>query len=54
MLPYNECENRWLSNTKKNLKNHWIEYEPVYAVLAGIMGIALFVFAVVTSMSSFF
>jgi hypothetical protein len=54
MLPYNECENRWLSVAKKNLKKHWMEYEPVYAVLSGIMAIGLLVLAVVTSISSFF
>ncbi len=54
MLPYNECENRWLSGAKKNLKKHWMEYEPIYEVLAGIIGIGLLVFAVVTSISSFF
>lgn len=53
MLPYNTCENRWLSNTKKKAKLHWKEFEPVYAVLAGIFGIAILVLAVVTSISSF-
>jgi hypothetical protein len=54
MQPYNECENRWLNGAKKNLKKHWMEYEPVYAVLLGIMGIVLLVLAVATSISSFF
>jgi hypothetical protein len=54
MLPYNECENRWLNGAKKNLKKHWVEYEPLYAVLAGIMGICLLVLAVVTSISNFY
>ena len=31
-----------------------MEYEPVYEVLAGIIAIGLLVFAVVTSISSFF
>ena len=53
MLPYNTCENRWLSTTRKKVKSHWLEYEPVYAVLAGIVGVAVFVLAVVTSISSF-
>jgi len=53
MLPYNTCENRWLSSTKKKVKSHWLEYQPVYAVLVGIIGIALLVLAVVTSISSF-
>lgn len=54
MLPYNTCENRWLSNTKKKVKSHWYEYEPVYAILLGIMGIVTVVLAVVTAVSSFF
>ena len=53
MLPYNICENRWLSNTRKKIKSHWLEYEPVYAVLAGVIGIAVLVLTVVTSISSF-
>jgi hypothetical protein len=53
MLPYNICENRWLSNSRKKIKSHWREYEPLYAVLAGIVGVAVFVLAVVTSISSF-
>jgi hypothetical protein len=54
MLPYNICENRWLSNSnKKKIKSHWLEYEPVYAVLAGIVGIAVLVLALVTAISSF-
>ena len=51
MFPYNICENKWLS--KKQLKKHWYEYEPVYAVLAGIIAIGLFVLAVITSIKSF-
>ena len=31
-----------------------MEYEPVYEVLAGIVGIGLLVLAVVTSISSFY
>lgn len=54
MLPYNTCENRWLSNTKKKVKSHWLEYAPVYAILLGIMGIGTVVLAVVTAFSSFF
>ena len=54
MQPYNQCENRWLSSAKKNCKKHWMEYEPLYAVLAGIVVICLLVLTVVTSISSFF
>jgi hypothetical protein len=54
MQPYNEYENRWLSGAKKNLKKHWMEYEPMYAVLSGIIAIVLLVLAVAASVSSFF
>ena len=54
MQPYNECENRWLSKIKKKVKDHYKEYEPLYAALSGIMLIALLVLAVLTSVESFF
>lgn len=53
MLPYNTCENRWLNHTKKKVKSHWLEYQPVYAVLTGIIGIVLLVLTVATAISSF-
>lgn len=53
MFPYNVCENKWLSNSRKKVKKHFSEYEPVYAVIAGVIAIALFVLAVITSISSF-
>lgn len=53
MFPYNVCENKWLSNSKKQVKKHFSEYEPVYAVIAGVIAIAMFVLAVITSISSF-
>jgi len=53
MQPYNICENRWLSTSRKKLNAHWKEYHPVYAVLTGIMAIALMVLAVVTAIASF-
>lgn len=53
MIPYNTCENRWLNSAKKKIRSHWREFEPVYGVMLGIMGIALFVLAVVTAVSSF-
>jgi len=53
MFPYNVCENKWLSNSKKQVKKHFNEYEPVYAVIAGIIAIAMFALAVITSISSF-
>ena len=53
MTPYNICENKWLSNTTKQVKKHWREYEPLYAVLSGIIAIGLFVLAIITSISTF-
>ena len=53
MQPYNICENRWLSTSRKKLNAHWKEYHPVYAVLTGIMAIALIVLAVITAIASF-
>lgn len=54
MIPYNICENKWLSNTRKQVKKHWNEYQPVYIVLTGIMLISLFVLAIITSIDSFY
>jgi len=53
MIPYNICENKWVSNTSKQIKKHWNEYEPLYMVLSGIIAIGLFVLIVITSISSF-
>ena len=53
MLPYNECENRWLSKIKKKVKDHYEKHEPVYAALAGIMLVALLILALLTSLDSF-
>ena len=53
MIPYNICENKWVSNTRKQVKKHWREYEPLYVVLSGVIAIGLFVLAVITSISSF-
>jgi flagellar biosynthesis/type III secretory pathway M-ring protein FliF/YscJ len=53
MIPYNICESKWVSKTSKQVKKHWNEYEPVYLILLGIMGVALFVLMVITSISSF-
>ena len=54
MIPYNICENKWVSNTRKQVKKHWSEYQPVYIVLTGIMLISLFVLAVITAFDSFY
>jgi hypothetical protein len=49
MIPYNICENKWVSNTSKQIKKHWREYEPVYIVLSGIMAIGHYLFWLVTN-----
>jgi len=54
MQPYNDQENDWLSKTKQKIINHYREYEPVYAALAGIMLIMLLVLSVLTAVDSFY
>jgi hypothetical protein len=54
MQPYNDEENDWLSKTKQKIINHYREYEPVYAALAGIMLIMLLVLSVLTAVDSFY
>jgi len=54
MLPYNECENRWLSKIKKKVKDHYEKHEPMYVALSAIMLIALLILALITSLDSFF
>jgi hypothetical protein len=54
MLPYNECENRWLSKIKAKVKDHYKKNEAMYAALSAIMLIALLVLAMIASLDSFF
>lgn len=53
MIPYNICENKWVSYTKNIVKKHYMEYEPLYVVLFISMSIFLVVFALATMVSSF-
>jgi hypothetical protein len=54
MLPYNECENRWLSKIKTKVKDHYKKNEAMYAALSAIMLMALLVLAMIASLDSFF
>jgi len=54
MLPYNECENRWLSKIKAKVKDHYKKNEAMYAAASCIMLIALLVLAMIASLDSFF
>jgi ATP/ADP translocase len=53
MIPYNICESKWLSKAKKEIKNNYREYQPVYEILIGISLIIIFVLATLTTLSSF-
>ena len=54
MLPYNECENRWLSKIKTKVKDHYKKNEAMYAAASVIMLMALLVLAMIASLDSFF
>ena len=54
MLPYNECENRWLSKIKTKVKAHYKANEAMYAAASVIMLMALLILAMITSLDSFF
>ncbi len=54
MLPYNECENRWLSKIKAKVKDHYKKNDAMYAAASVIMLMALLVLAMITSLDSFF
>jgi hypothetical protein len=49
MIPYNECESKWLNKVKKSYR----EYQPVYEILVGISLVIIFVLALFTALSSF-
>ena len=53
MLPYNECENRWLSKIKTKVKDHYKKNEAMYAAASAIMLVALLILALLTSLESF-
>lgn len=53
MIPYNICENKWISKAKKVVKNNYKEYQPIYEIFVGISLIIIFVLAILTALSSF-
>ena len=53
MTPYNICENKWISKAKKEIKNNYKEYQPIYEIFIGIGLIVIFVLATLTALSSF-
>ena len=53
MIPYNICENKWISKAKKVIKKNYNEYHPIYELFVGISLIIIFVLAILTALSSF-
>lgn len=54
MLPYNICENKWLSKTKQKVKNHYNRNSTLYVGYFYIIILALVGLAIITSFSSFY
>lgn len=50
MLPYNVCENKWLSKSRKHLKDN----SNLYIGVSLLLAISLFTLAIIVSFSSFF
>jgi CMP-N-acetylneuraminic acid synthetase len=53
MTPYNICENKWVSNTKKQVKQHYNKNQTLYIFLTGLF-LKYSCIAIITSFSSFF
>ena len=53
MIPYNICENKWISKAKKVIKKNYNEYHPIYELFVGISLVIIFVLAILTALSSF-
>jgi hypothetical protein len=53
MIPYNICENKWISKAKKAIKNNYKEYHPIYEMFVGIGLVVIFILAILTALSSF-
>jgi hypothetical protein len=53
MIPYNICENKWISKAKKVVKTNYKEYQPIYEIFVGISLLIIFVLATLTALSSF-
>ena len=54
MIPYNICENKWVSNTKKRVDKHYNKNQTLYIFLTGLFFISTVVLAIITSFSSFY
>jgi len=54
MLPYNTCENKWLSKTKQKVKDHYNNNKTLYVGYFYIMILSLLVLAILTSIDSFY
>lgn len=53
MIPYNVCENKWLSNTKKVVKNNWDKLPIICQITVYMMVISIFVLGILTAFKSF-
>lgn len=53
MIPYNKCESKWLSGTKKRIKENYSEYQYVYEIFIGISILVVCVLGILTALSSF-
>ena len=54
MIPYNICENKWVSNTKKQVKQHYNKNQTLYIFFTGLFFIATIVMGIITAFSSFY
>lgn len=53
MMPYNICENKWVSKTSKKLSGHYREYQPMYEIVVGIFTLITIVLFIITTLSHF-
>jgi uncharacterized protein YacL len=54
MIPYNICENKWVSNTKKRVEQHYNKNQTLYIFFIGLSFIITFVLAILVSFRSFY
>lgn len=54
MIPYNICENKWVSSSKKQVKEHYIKNQTLYIFLIGLFFIMTIVLAIMVSFRSFY
>jgi hypothetical protein len=48
MIPYNNCENKWLSKAKKNYRKH----QPIYEIILGTSALIVCILTLLTALSS--